>query len=346
MGAVALLARLDTLPEGFVDTPAEAMHRLLPAPSLVRLPGQRDGALFVAVLQHGNERTGLEAIQRLLADYRGRPLPRPLWLFIGNPEAAREGRRRLAHQPDLNRCWPGTELSESPETRMTRAVIDTVRQDTLFASIDIHNTTGESPHYAGVNVLDDRCLHLAGLFARTVVYFTRPRGAQAQAMAGLCPAVTLECGRVGNAEGVAHAHDFLERCLHLETLPSEPPERPRIDLFHSVALVTVPHGIRFDFGTRLDDTTELALDPGIDRLNFRELPAGTSLGKVRNGCRPVHAVDPAGVEVTGRFFETGDGELRLRRAVMPSLLTRDARIVRQDCLCHLMERIPWSPEGA
>jgi len=28
--------------------------------------------------------------------------------------------------------------------------------------------------------------------------------------------------------------------------------------------------------------------------------------------------------------------------VMPAMLTRDARAVRQDCLCYFMERLPGS----
>jgi hypothetical protein len=44
--------------------------------------------------------------------------------------------------------------------------------------------------------------------------------------------------------------------------------------------------------------------------------------------------------VTAEFFTTADGLLRLRRAAMPAMLTLDARVVRQDCLCYLMERVP------
>jgi hypothetical protein len=27
--------------------------------------------------------------------------------------------------------------------------------------------------------------------------------------------------------------------------------------------------------------------------------------------------------------------------VMPAMLTRDERVIRQDCLCYLMERLPY-----
>ena len=48
--------------------------------------------------------------------------------------------------------------------------------------------------------------------------------------------------------------------------------------------------------------------------------------------------DEDGREVFERYFEVRDGELRTRRAVMPAMLTLNERVIRQDCLCYLMER--------
>ena len=343
MAALTALYEIDHLPPGLLETPAPALHRILPGPTLIQLPGERPDALFVSVLQHGNEDTGLLAVQRLLAAYEGRPLPRALSLFIGNVDAARHGRRHLDHQVDFNRAWPGTEQPAGPETRLLAAVFERLRARPLFASVDIHNTSGSSPHHVGVNSLDPRCLQLAHRFSRTVVHFTRPRGAQAQAFLALCPAVILECGRVGSAEGVAHARDFLTACLHLETIADAPPRPGDLDLFDSVAMVTIPESVQFGFEWPAHDAApdlDLCLPGDIDRLNFRELAAGTALGRCRGPQTPVQARDPAGDDVTAAFFECRDNHLRLRRTVMPSLLTPNARIIRQDCLCHLMERIP------
>lgn len=339
-----MLHRLDKLPEGFLEATPAGLHRLLPGPTLFELPGERPEALFVTVLQHGNEPAGLEAVQRLLAEYRDRPLPRALTLFVANIVAARHGRRRLDDQPDYNRCWPGTELPASAETRMMAEVVEAVCERPLFASIDVHNTTGENPHFACVNSLDDRCLQLAQRFGRTVVYFTRPRGLMSQALGAHGPAITLECGRVGNRFGADHVHDYLERCLRLDQVADIAPRARALDLFHSLALVQVPDGVRFRFGE--GDGAELLLDPELDHMNFRELPAGTAIGRVRGGRLPVQATDERGREVTDDLFMIEDGHLRLRKATMPSLLTRDPRIVRQDCLCHLMERMGQTTDAA
>ena len=36
---------------------------------------------------------------------------------------------------------------------------------------------------------------------------------------------------------------------------------------------------------------------------------------------------------------TADSELRLRVPMMPSMLTRNEVVIRQDCLCYFMERL-------
>jgi len=330
------------LPAGFLDVPAHELHRLLPGPTLIELPGERDDALFVSTLQHGNEDTGLRAVQRLLAGYAGAALPRSLLLFVANPAAAREASRRLEGQADFNRCWPGTELDEGPVSAMLARLVDALRERPLFASVDIHNTTGRNPVYACVNRLDDTCLQLARRFAPTVVHFTRPRGLQAQAFLDLCPAVILECDVVDTEAGIAAAHRYLDELLRLDALPGHAPAPEQIELLRSVGLVQVPQTVRFGFGTE-DPDAELVLDPDIDRLNFRRLPAGTALGRARGERWPVRMVAPDGREVTEDYFEVRDGALRLRHASIPSLLTPDARIVRQDCLCHLME--PFEPRA-
>ncbi|MCW9021542.1 MAG: peptidase M14, partial [Sedimenticola sp.] len=48
--------------------------------------------------------------------------------------------------------------------------------------------------------------------------------------------------------------------------------------------------------------------------------------------------DEQGADVSDRFLQVERGELRLRLPVMPSMITRDCRVIRQDCFCYLMER--------
>ncbi len=331
-----LLTVWDRLPDGLLEAHPTELAELLGGPALLLLPGRREPPLFASVLQHGNEVSGIQAIQQVLAAHRGRELPRSLALFVGNVAAAREGLRHLDGQPDYNRVWPGTDRPESPETRMTAEITGELRRRGCFASIDVHNNSGRNPPYACINRPDPAHAALATLFSRTVVYFTRPRGVQSIAFSEFCPATVLECGPPGSPEPTARAAETIDAALRLEHL--DPRSVPLdLALFHTVAVVRVNPGVDFGFG---DQRRRLTLPDDLDRLNFREVPPGTTFAWVAQDTpAPVLAVDNAGQDATGRYFEIRGRALRTRREVMPVMLTLDTRVIRQDCLCYLMERL-------
>jgi hypothetical protein len=331
-----MLTLLDRLPDGLLDTDAASLHRVLPGPTLIHLPGRRTEALFVSILLHGNEAVGLHAIQQVLSRYQGRELPRALALFVGNVDAARLGMRRTEHGPDYNRVWPGGEISFPDESAMMAEVVERMRARGVFASVDLHNNTGLNPHYACVNRLDAPFLQLAALFSRTVVYFLRPLGVQSMAFAELCPAVTCECGKTGDAAGAAHAVDFIDTLLHLSAIPAHAVREGDVHLFHTVATVRVDPNARIGFGAQIAD---IVFPADLDRLNFREVEPGARLARVADAGM-LSALDEHGADATARHFRVRDGWIEFRRAVMPSMLTLDADIIRQDCLCYLMERHP------
>jgi succinylglutamate desuccinylase len=331
----------DSLPEGLLDVSADQLHTLLPRPTLIHLPGRHERPLFVSVLLHGNESTGLHAVQKLLKKYEARSLPRSLSLFFGNIAAARGGVRRLDAEPDFNRVWPGTTHEPCPETALMAAVTEEMRSRRVFASIDVHNNTGLNPHYACVNRLDHRFLQLAAMFGRLVAYFTHPRGTQAAAFGALCPAVTLECGNPEHRYGAEHAFEYLDAALHLSEIPDHPVAAHDIDLYHTVVQLTVREDCRFGFA---GDGLDLCLNDDLDHLNFTDLAAGTLLGNLPNGYgqMPIAAVNEAGRDVADEYFAVTEGRLELKKAIMPSMFTLNEQIIRQDCLGYLMERI--SPE--
>ena len=336
-----LLNEIENLPEGLLETSLEGLEALLEAPTLIHLPGRRPEPLFVTVLAHGNEGTGFYAVQALLQHYRDQELPRALSIFFGNVKAARQGLRFLDGQADYNRVWPGTEHPDAPEAGIMQQVVDSMRQRGAFASIDIHNNTGINPHYACINRVDNQFLHLASLFSRTVVYFIRPLGVQSMAMSFVCPAVTIECGKPDQEYGLAHARDYIDACLHMSELPGHPVPSHDVDLFHTVATIKVPAGISFGFG---EEPVDMRFIGNIDHLNFRELPAGTQLGQVKPGVTVTLDVrDDNDQSIVDHYFAIEADTLVTTRPLMPSMFTLDKRIIRQDCLGYLMERL--LPEG-
>jgi succinylglutamate desuccinylase len=343
-GIYEMTARPPTLtvtercPDGFLQADARTLHDVLPGPTLIHLAGERSAPLFVSVLLHGNEDVGLRAVQRILVEAGARPLPRALSILVGNVAAARENVRRLEGQPDYNRIWPGTDLPPTSEHALMAQVVEEMRARHVFASLDLHNNTGVNPIYGCVTRLRHPDLQLASMLARTVVYFRRPLGVQTMAFAELCPSVTCECGKPGDETGVARAAEYLQACLQLAEHVEHPVRTGDVHLFHTVATVKIPEAITFSFDASAAD---LQFSADLEWFNFRETPAGTVFARcARHAALCMDVRNEDGEAVGERFFER-DGELiRLRHPVMPSMLTRDERVIRQDCLCYFMERYP------
>jgi Succinylglutamate desuccinylase / Aspartoacylase family len=170
------LTCFDSFPDELLHVPAWELLEHLKGPSLFRITGRRPEPLFVSVLLHGDEHTGWQAVQSVLGRHSGTQFPRSPLLFAGNIAAAKVHSRTLPTQSDYNRTWPGTTHLTAPETVLMKEVFEVVSGHMPYASIGIHNNTGNNPYYTCVTNFDDRYLHLARLFSRTVVYFERPVG--------------------------------------------------------------------------------------------------------------------------------------------------------------------------
>lgn len=328
---------VEGFPEHLLDTAAGDLWLHLKGPTLFRIAGRDQPPLFVTVLLHGNEHTGWQAVQTVLKHHRGRLLPRPLLLFVGNIEASKANVRTLPTQTDYNRTWPGTLFPDAREAAVMREVLAHVRTEAPFASIDIHNNTGNNPHYACVNRLADPYLHLARLFSRTVVYFERPLGVQSAALTPICPAVTVECGRVGGNAGVEHAAEFVDAALAMSHLPDHPVPDGDLDLMQTHAIIKVPPAASFSFD---GSDADFRLRADLDHLNFSELDPGTSFGTL-GGSGAAHLdVQPGGdTDALQAYFSYDGREIRLACSAIPAMLTLDPRAVRLDCLGYLMHRI-------
>src|SRR6516225_7646691 len=320
----------DRFPDALLDVPASELWRHLRGPSFFRIPGRQLEPVFVSVLLHGNEDTGWRAIQSVLRHTRSGVLHRPILLFVGNIEAAKANVRTLPQQEDFNRAWPGTPRSDSPVARLMRSVVEIVGRERPFASIDVHNNTGRNPHYACVSSCGDAHLQLARLFSRTVVYFQQPHGVQSAALAPICPAVAVECGRAGDAAGVARAAELIGSALTMECLPDRPVPDGDLDLMRTFATIKIPPDASFSFdGSEAD----FRLRDDLDRLNFSELDRGIVFGTLgRDASRRLEVLTVDGDAARFDYLEYVGGEIRLARRGIPAMLTLDPAAVRLDCL--------------
>lgn len=136
--------------------------------------------------------------------------------------------------------------------------------------------------------------------------------------------------------------EYIDACLHLEHLPDNKVAQHDLDLFHTVATVTMPEAVDFGFGEKERHDIMFAND--LERYNFRELEAGTRFAVRTRMAETIKlkAIDERGVDVSDIYFNYQGAEITLGKTVMPSMITLDTRIIRQDCLCYLMERVPFN----
>ncbi len=334
---------INELPDGLLElASSKEIQQIFDQPTLLNLQGKQQKPLFISVLLHANEDTGFLAVQKLLKKYQGKELPRSLSIFFGNIAASKEGVRRLHGQPDYNRVWPGTEHPECDETHLMQDVVNEVAKQKPFASVDVHNNTGKNPHYGCINSLEDEFLYLAALFSRIVVFFETPKGVQSMAMSKLCPAITLECGLPHLPHGIEHATDFLDTVLHLEDLNTTHLNKNDIDVFQTVARVTVPKSCTFSF---TEESADILFDSKLDSLNFSELKEETVFGQIQNADKAcLEAWDDHEQVVSNNYFTNKNNQIVLSKPMMPAMLTLDENIIRQDCLCYLMERMDMTQQ--
>lgn len=337
-----MLTILDEVSDELLSKTSRELFPFLPGPCLIHLDGEIQQPLFVSVLLHGNEDSGWEAIRQVLIKYKNQKLPRALSILIGNVKAASEGKRKLDDQPDFNRVWDDC---DSYEAGLMKSVLEQMQKKNIFASIDIHNNTGFNPHYACINSLQASFLNLAKSFSRTIVYFIRPRGVQSLAFSKICPSVTLECGQVGDQLGIEKAMHLIEKYLNLSEHDTSELTPSSFDLFHTTAVIKIPKEYSFSF----DNTpADILFIQGIEKHNFEEIDADTMLAQLNDNIKqPFHVFAESGEDVFTQNFEIKDKKLYTNKMITPSMLTDDITIVRQDCLCYLMERyqLEWGEKA-
>ncbi|MDX1496284.1 MAG: succinylglutamate desuccinylase/aspartoacylase family protein [Salinisphaeraceae bacterium] len=339
------------MPDRFLTTPAKGLHKLLGGPSLIHIPGP-GAPLFVSTLLHGNETTGIEALQDLLSDYAHKPLPRGLLIFIGNTAAAAKGQRLLPGQPDFNRIWPDANGEAQPgvpteAAELAELVMQKVLAHRPCAVLDLHNTSGRNPPHACINVMRGDCIELAGHFAQRVLYFTRPKGVMSMAFAPHCAAVTVESGAVNMPQHSQLTLRYLKYVLEHGAPVQEPLDsnddsvQADVALFRSMARVELQDGVEAAIGP---DSADVQLVADIDGYNWREIPVGTLLAQCDSApnlsLRDCFRVtSPEGEDLTGEYLALEERRIVTKRTLTPAMLSTNIDIIQQDCLCYFLERV-------
>ncbi len=323
---------LQKIPQRFFDIDYRNIKQVFAKPTLLELTGAKKEPLFISILLHGNEYTGLLVMQQLLRKYQ-QQLPRALFLFIGNVDAAAANKRCLPDQTDFNRAWPGTTLAPDTTTRLMQDVMDYISRQPLFAAVDIHNNTGTNPHYGCITDIRKENQYICSLFNHIAFVFHYPKGVSTGAFDGICPAVTLETGKPGEPHGVQHTIDLVDALLHLDHFPDKDIAKHDLQLVASFATVLIKPEVNFSFGKSAN--ADLLFAEDFELKNFTEITPDQVFAQsfVEN---PFIIKDQQGMDITNKIIRREGNNIFLNRTLMPAMITRNQEIIRQDCLCYLL----------
>jgi hypothetical protein len=135
----------------------------------------------------------------------------------------------------------------------------------------------------------------------------------------------------------------VDAVLHLDHFPDHEVPVHDYDLYHTIGIVKVASEDSIGFGNGDED---ICFNEDIDHYNFCELASGTILADVKSGKHKLYVTVEDGRIKSDEFFHN-DGEfIKTRKVVIPSMLTLDKRVIRQDCLCYLMERLNFNDVSA
>ena len=329
---------IDHLPAGFLEIKPKEITKLIASPTLIHLKGEKDQPFFISILLHGNEFSGLIILQEILKKYYHQTLPKSLIIFVANPKACEQGLRHLKEQPDFNRIWKG---GNPYENSLTKPVLQYVREQNIQGAIDIHNNTGKNPVYACINRKKEEFVKLAQSFSENIVYFTKPDSVLSVALSHICPAIVMECGLPGDAQGILSGVKCIESILDKEeTWKKNKIEKSMIYRTCATLYISADTFVSFYSQPFIKDKVKgshLCLVDKLDEFNFKQLEAGTVLGKINNS-KQMKLIDEKGLNVFDHFFSIVENNLTVKSPFIPCMLTKNAQIAKSDCLGYIMEK--------
>ena len=100
-------------------------------------------------------------------------------------------------------------------------------------------------------------------------------------------------------------------------------------------MIKIPETVSFSFD---GSDSDIQFIQSIETLNVEEIPPGTAIATIREDVAvPIVVLNEEGEDITRRLFEINDHKLVNLKTLMPAMLTLEEHIIRQDCLCYVME---------
>ena len=328
MGLQLRLTRAAGIDPAILDLPAERLHEAFSGPTLIDLSKPDQQPLFVAVLLHGNEISGWDAVRFQLKEQSVAALP-SMYLFIGNIEAAKFNRRHLNGQLDFNRVWSGENFDK---TNWAQEVMEEIIPKRPWFMLDIHNTTAPNPHHSVISDTRDKTLSAAREFSDIAVYAHQPHGFLSRRCSEFTTSITIEVGMPTDDTSTQRAQSFLKRVVTQGSFPSR--DSTDLRIFRSKIRVVL------EDAAKMNEQQVPRFASSLRSLNFERVARGTKFATLKPSSGRLIAFDEEMNDVTDTYLDINGDAISLRNDVVMSMYTEDPRIALQDCVCYFLE--PWS----
>lgn len=331
---------IHNIPEGFLRVTPKEITKVIDSPSIIHLKGEKKAALFLSILLHGNETSGLSILQRVLKKYHSQILPRDLIIFVGNPQAVALGVRHLKGQPDFNRIWNREVIARYS---IAKDLITYIKEQEVYAAIDIHNNSGENPLYSCINNKNEEFIKLAQSFSKNIVYFNQPDSVLSMALSRFFPSVVIECGLPDSSQGIATGIQFVQSILDKNEQWKIRDSKIEF-IYQTYARLCIDSASSLSFHSsptlqgKVSGKGHVCLIDQFDKLNFKKLEAGQVLGKV-GGPVKITLINYKGVDIFNQFFSFVEEDMLVKSPFIPSMFTKNIDIAKSDCLGYIMSKI-------
>ena len=332
------------LGEDYVD-----FLKILGGPTQINVKGEDPTRCrAIVTLLHGNERSGLKAIHRILRE-NVEPAT-DLCIVIASVNAALHSpilsHRFLPWEADMNRCFNPS--CGHDQGQLARRIIASLNSRPLEALVDTHNTSAHSEPFTVATRNTPAIQQLSQLFANNLVVLDQVLNTLIEQCETRAPWITVEFG--GLMDAAADALAFESLCTFItakeildRSAPSSPepwnsseplaPEKLKV-LKHPLRL-EIHDDTRLHYSSSVVDDSDVTMFNTIDQLNFRVVESNTPLGWLGlNGLDKFHTRSREGIHHIDSFFHEHDGFLTTSRTVTLFMATTDPYIAKQDCLFY------------
>lgn len=334
----------ESIPDFFFELNQKNILDHLEEMTLFYHEGDKEETVLLSTMLHGNETSGLFAIQKYLKNMMGMEGSPSFLILLGNPKAFHENKRLIPGQLDRNRIW---QLHGGHrDHKLSKEVINKVVNYPLIFSVDIHNNTGKNPYFCCVNRLDRKTLGLASLFNADALFFEDPDNAFSTYIGRFCPSVTLECGMSGDDLGVEKAIKFFEESVKLSGSTEFQDKKFKNNVFKSFGKFKLNSStnIRFidrDSKEKLDLQGDgVAFFNDLEKFNLKILPKGEKLGYIFGDVEQVKTVSEFDEDLFDDLFLLNkNSELVVKDDFYAAMVTKDIEVAKADCFFYFLKKL-------